>query len=233
MQLCNLKNLVGAVILAGNSFVSAQTGSWNILHVKASINSSWEVLAEGQIRSLSFYNNFHYYEYKGALSYAVEDDRKLTTGIGSYRTFPGGGNFRSPAAVKEIRSWFEIALKDPGKGVLLEHRYRIEQRFTNLGYRNRFRYRFGGVVPLTKSGNIFLLAWTEVFFTNRAPYFERIRSSCGIGYKIDQVTLQLGYLNQFDYKINDETGRNFLLVSFRYDIRDKEKLLLSVPFQEG
>ncbi|MBL0019967.1 MAG: hypothetical protein IPP17_26950 [Bacteroidetes bacterium] len=28
------------------------------------------------------------------------------------------------------------------------------------------------------------------------------------------TTLQLGYLHQFDYKINDETGRDFLQVGF-------------------
>jgi hypothetical protein len=32
--------------------------------------------------------------------------------------------------------------------VKLEHRYRIEQRFTsNAGYRNRFRYRINAIVP--------------------------------------------------------------------------------------
>ncbi len=28
------------------------------------------------------------------------------------------------------------------------------------------------------------------------------------------TTLQVGYLHQFDYKINDETGRDFLQIGF-------------------
>ncbi len=211
----------------------AQLGSWNILHVKASIDSLWQVLAEGQIRSLDYYNEFHYYEYKGAVTYSVAEDRKLTAGLGSYRTFLPDGNFRTPAAVKEIRSWIELSLNDPGKAITLDHRYRIEQRYTNLGFRNRFRYRFGAVFPLNKSGNLFLAAWGELFFTNRAPYFERIRTYAGPGFRFDKLTYQIGFLNQFDYKINDETGRNFFLLSIRYNLNKKSFRNKSVPFQEG
>jgi hypothetical protein len=31
-------------------------------------------------------------------------------------------------------------------------------------------------------------------------------------------TIQIGYLHQFDYKINDETGRDFLVIGFYYEI---------------
>lgn len=211
----------------------AQLGSWNILHVRAPIDSLWQMLAEGQIRSLDFYNEFHYYEYKGAITYSVAKNRKLTAGLGSYRTFLSGGNFRTPAAVKEIRSWIELSLNDPGKAITLDHRYRIEQRYTNLGYRNRFRYRFGALTPLNKTGNLFLTAWGELFFTNRAPYFERIRTYVGPGFTFNNLTYQIGFLNQFDYKINDETGRNFFQVSIRYNLSNKAFRNKSVPFQEG
>jgi hypothetical protein len=58
-----------------------------------------------------------------------------------------------------------------------------------------------------------LNASSELFFTNHEPYFERIRSTIAFGYKISKpLTLQLGYVHQLDYKINDETGRDFLMV---------------------
>jgi hypothetical protein len=31
-------------------------------------------------------------------------------------------------------------------------------------------------------------------------------------------TIQIGYLHQFDYRINDETGRDFLVVGFFYEL---------------
>ena len=229
----HLKLTLISTFIGCSTFSLAQLGSWNILNVKAPIDSLWSVLAEGQIRSLSFYNEFHYYEYKGALSYAIASDRTLTAGIGSYRTFLEGGNFRTPAAVKEIRSWAELSLSDPGRVILLNHRYRVEQRYTSIGYRNRFRYRFGGVLPIAKKKDLFISGWGELFFTNRAPYFERIRSYLGFGYKINAITLQVGYLNQFDYQINDETGRNFFQISFQYRLPDKSTKRFNIPFQEG
>jgi len=35
------------------------------------------------------------------------------------------------------------------------------------------------------------------------------------------TTLQLGYLHQFDYKINDETGRDFLQIGFYIELFSK------------
>jgi len=221
------------IFCLGNHLVEAQTGSWNILNAKLTLDSSWQVSAEGQIRSLSFYNEFHYYEYKSALTYSISKTRSITTGIGSYRTFLSGGNFRTPAAVKEIRSWLEFSMRDPGRILLLEHRYRIEQRYTNNGFRNRFRYRLGAILPLRKKSDYFLAGWGEIFFTNRQPYFERIRSSIVIGKKFPAMTVHAGYLHQFDYKINDETGRSFFQVSMNFTLSKSKFKTVSVPFQEG
>jgi hypothetical protein len=33
----------------------------------------------------------------------------------------------------------------------------------------------------------------------------------------------LGYLHQFDYKINDETGRDFLQIGCYFDLKLKQK----------
>jgi hypothetical protein len=37
--------------------------------------------------------------------------------------------------------------------------------------------------------------------------------------------VQLGYLHQFDYKINDETGRDFLVVGFYFDLQRKKSTI--------
>ena len=53
----------------------------------------------------------------------------------------------------------------------------------------------------------------ELFFTNVEPYFERNRFHLAFNYKLSKLTtIQAGYLHQFDYKINDETGKDFLQV---------------------
>jgi hypothetical protein len=44
-------------------------GSWNIINLKYNIDDKLSVFGEGQLRSLQFYNDFHYYEYKGGINY--------------------------------------------------------------------------------------------------------------------------------------------------------------------
>lgn len=54
--------------------ITAQTfelGSWNILNLKYNHNEKWSAFGEAQLRSLKFYSNFHYYEYKGGINYKV------------------------------------------------------------------------------------------------------------------------------------------------------------------
>lgn len=62
------------IILISNK-ITAQTnglGSWNILNVKYIVNEKWSVFSEAQLRSLKFYQNFHYYEYKVAVNYKIQ-----------------------------------------------------------------------------------------------------------------------------------------------------------------
>lgn len=71
-------------------------GSWNIVNVKYSVNDKWSVFGEAQLRSLQFYNQFHYYEYKGDANYRVHHNLKLTLSAGRYVTYKECGNFLKP-----------------------------------------------------------------------------------------------------------------------------------------
>jgi len=112
--------------------------------------------------------------------------------------------------------------------IKFEHRYWAEQRFTNNGFRNRFRYRLNTVIPLNNKKLVpqtfYASIWNEIFFTDKAPYFERNRFFVGGGYEVSEaVAIQSGYLHQFDYKINDETGRNFFQISLLLNIDLKKR----------
>ena len=57
------------LVLLGAHTAQAQNntlGSWNLVNVKLNYTENWSVFAEAQLRSLKFYDHFHYYEYKGA-----------------------------------------------------------------------------------------------------------------------------------------------------------------------
>jgi len=208
-----------------NSTVAQTTdlGSWNILNLKYNQTDKLSFFAEAQLRSLKFYNHFHYYEYKGGINYKVHKNVKLTLGAGSYQTYKEGGDFVLPKNNNEFRLWPQIIFFQSIGNLKIEQRYRSEFRFTSNGYRNRFRYRFGVSYPFGTEKNEYkpfqISISDEVFFTDNEPYFERNRLLIAFNYKPSKTSaIQIGYLHQFDYKINDETGRDFLIVGFYYDI---------------
>jgi len=68
-----------------------------------------------------------------------------------------------------------------------------------------------------------ITASNELFFTDKEPYFERNRMLVAFNYKPSKkTTVQVGYLHQFDYKINDETGRDFLQIGYFIEIFRKQ-----------
>jgi len=197
-------------------------GSWNILNISALVTDRVGVFGEAQIRSLRFYDHFHYYEYKGGISWKVNSQLSLLGGAGRYDTYSAGGDFRSPRLTKEYRTWLQAGLRNGMGRWKVDHRYRAEQRFTNNGYRNRFRYRIGVTweLPFQRNGKrpFYVNASNETFFTNRPPYFERNRLFAGMGWEISELlTIQCGYLHQFDYRLTDEIGRDFLQVGAYID----------------
>ena len=210
-----------------------QLGSWNILNSNYHLNDTWSIWAEGQIRSLGFYSNFHYYEYKGGFSSQVHKNIKLTLGAGSYQTYNEGGNFLLPKNNDEFRLWPQFVIIQSINNLKIEHRYRAEFRFTNNGYRERFRYRLGLSYPFGKVSNGYkpyqISTSNEIFFTDNEPYFERNRFQVAFNYKPTKATtIQIGYLHQFDYKINDETGRDFLQIGYFIELFRKTEQIKSI-----
>ena len=209
--------------------ISAQTfdlGSWNILNVKYNIDEKLSFFGEGQLRSLKFYSNFHYFEYKGGINYKVHKNVKLTLGAGSYQTYKEGGDFVLPKNNDEFRIWPQAILFQSIGKLKIEQRYRAELRFTSNDYRNRFRYRLGVSYPFGNERNEYkpfqISVSNEIFFTDKEPYFERNRMLLAFNYKLSKATtIQIGYLHQFDYKINDEIGRDFFQIGYFIELSRK------------
>jgi hypothetical protein len=209
-------------------FSQSDLGTWNILNVKYSLNKKVSFFGEGQIRSLSTYSQFHYHEYKCGFNYKPSPQIMFTLGIGDYDTYREGGNFESPKNNDERRLWPQITLYQTIGKVKIEQRYRSESRFSPGIYRNRFRYRVGISIPFGKEKEgtkpFQFIVNNELFFTNTAPYFQRNRFLVATQYRINKyLSTQVGYLSQFDYKINDETGRQFLQIGLYLDLHRPEK----------
>lgn len=215
-------------ILIGFSAKTQDLGSWNILNAKYKIDQKWSAFGEAQLRSLRFYSNYNYHEFKGGINFQPQKAIVFTIAGGKYDTYGDGGNFVIPKNRSEVRLWPQVQINHQINAFKIENRMRTEFRFSPSGYRNRFRNRYGVVYPLlkTKEGKNLLEmgVYNELFFTNIAPYFERNRASINLNCKITkQSTVMIGYLNQFDYKINDESGRDFLQIGYYYEFIRKKK----------
>ncbi len=201
-------------------------GSWNILNIKYNINDKLNVYSEAQLRSLKFYDHYHYYENVGGVIYNKSKAKRLTLAIGNYQTYREGGNFKKPKNNDEIRIWPQVTLFQELGFIKIEHRYRLEFRFTKNEFRNRLRYRFGLIFPFGKENITYnykpfqIIFSDEIFFSNIEPYFERNRLLLALNYKIlYHTSFQIGYLHQFDYKIYDEIGRNFFQIGLFHEIQ--------------
>jgi long-subunit fatty acid transport protein len=203
-----------------------ELGTWNILSLRYTFNTKWSVFGEGQIRSLSYYHQFHYYEVKGGAEYKITPQVRVALAGGKYDTYKEGGNFVLPKTSDEFRLWPQFIIVHPMNRITLEHRYRAELRCTTAGYRNRFRYRLGVYYDLRKKEPKSLKAYVtnELFFTNRATYFERNRFSAGVQYTIKpMINVLLAYMYQFDYNLVDETGRDFFQIGCTFDFKSKSQ----------
>jgi len=222
-----LFSLLAAILFLSPLPVLSQNnsiGSWNVINAKMNINAKTSVFVEGQVRSLKFYSNFHYHEIKGGVNYLLNNNSLFTFGAGNYQTYSEEGNFTTPKNNNEIRLWPQITFFQSFGKIKLEQRYRTETRFTSNGYRDRQRIRFGLSFPIwnseTRKTVVQGSVSNEIFLTFREPYFERNRFQFSLNYKSPQpVTYQFGYIKQFDYRINDEIGRDFLVLGIYIDLK--------------
>jgi hypothetical protein len=215
-----------AILLVCSLFGFSQQkdfGSWNVINTKLSLTSRWNLFNELQLRSQSFYANHFYYEIKGGISYALNKNFSFLIGTGKYITYTDGGSFKSPITANEFRLWEQVTMNQYLERIKFEHRYRIEQRWFKTGYRNRFRYRLNIAVPLNnkqmRPKTFYLSAFDELFLNNKAPHFERNRFFAGGGYQFnDHLSLQPGYVYQYDFRNNVGAGKHFLQLTLMIEI---------------
>lgn len=206
-------------------------GSWDITNLSLSLNKKFTLWLETQTRSQKLTSDFYYHEFKGGIQYKLQDKATVMVGTGDYKTYSFPGSFKTPMQVKEWRVWEQLVISNNINRVKLEHRYRIEQRWLNGEFANRFRYRINPIIPINHSSvipkTLYLSAFDEVFFTNNAPFFMRNRFFAGAGFQFSKVVAaQAGWIRQFDYrKADDGSGKNFLQFSllFTLDKRIFEK----------
>lgn len=208
-------------------------GSWNSISVQYEFVKNWTFYFETQTRSHAMYNHFNYYEFKGGFSYKISKDFSALIGFGNYGTYDWE-DIRGMKKQDELRLWEQFIINQSISRVKLEHRFRFEQALINQKYRNRFRYRLNVVVPLNskkvEKNTVFAAGFSELFLTDTPPYFMRHRVYLGLGYQAtDFLTIQTGWINQFNYNLSNKGAKNYLMLTLAFKISHKDLKSESVP----
>ena len=226
-----LKSLFILLIPALGFAQEKDIGSWHTLNAQLNSKTKWMGFAEIQTRSRKLTDQFFYYELKGGIGYNVLPNFSALLAIGRYATYSGDDNYEKPLDKEEFRVWQQLTFSDRLGRLKVDHRFRAEQRFIhNEAYRNRFRYRINVTLPLSREGLIphtfYLTAFSEIFLNNKAPHFERNRVFGGGGYMLSKiVSMQAGYLYQYDYTPSVSEGKQFINLSLllRFEQKSNSK----------
>ncbi len=208
---------------------SNELGSWDIINFFYKPNTKFFYYAEVQTRSQKLVTDFYYHEFKAGMGMNFNKTHSVFAGIGDYTTYTYPGNYEKPMAAKETRLWEQLVLNNNIGRVKIEHRYRIEQRWINGDYFNRFRYRINPIIPINHNKIIaktfFATAFDEIFLTNEAPYFQRNRFFIGSGYQFTKFfALQLGWIRQYDYNATTGgVGKNYIQTTLLFVLDKSSK----------
>jgi hypothetical protein len=206
---------------------SAPVGTWGIATLVLPGDSShkWDGYTEFQVRENNVFSNFNYYEIKAGISYDIDKNFTALIGTGRYTTYDYRDLNLGPLTT-ETRLWEQMTTTQFLSRLKLEHRYRVEQRWVNGTYRNRFRYRINVFIPLNKpkiaAKTYFLSLFDEVFLNNVEPTFERNRISAAAGYQFDKSWIvQAGWINQYNYVPGQSNDKNNIMLMLMYRINRK------------
>lgn len=198
--------------------------SINTITLPGDSTHRWGGYVELQARSNDYFNQFYYYETKGGISYDIAKNYTALLGTGRYYT--GAMPAFNQPEVSEFRLWEQMTVNQFLDRIKIEHRYRAEQRWLNGLYRNRFRYRLNVVIPINHPKidpkTLFVSIFDEIFLNDRVPHFERNRFSAALGYQFDKsLSVQVGWLNQYNYSLSSAGAKNNLALMVGYRISRK------------
>lgn len=181
---------------------SAKTGNWLIYVGNQAISKNWSVWTEVQHRNYNAIGDLQQLLLRGGLGYNLsENNNQLLLGYGyiDSRNYIAGSD--SKAKTIEHRFFQQLISKQQFSRLLIQHRYRLEERFLPTTTRFRFRYLLGLNIPINHktldAKTIYVSAYNEFFLHSNSPRYDRNRLYGGLGYVLRKnLRIELGYLAQ-------------------------------------
>lgn len=202
-----------------------QVGNWLMYFGANKISDKLSIHSEVQYRNHTLAPvNTEQLLLRAGLNYHFTNNAMLTAGYGYVAGHVYESDQTTPES-EESRIWQQFILNNKIGRAKFEHRYRLEQRWVNNIYKNRFRYRLMLFVPLNKptidKGTVFIGIYDEVFINDKKTFFDRNRLYGAMGYQLSKTTsFQLGFMRQ----VLNNSAKNYLQIAlaFNPDFRVKE-----------
>ncbi len=179
---------------------SSDLGNWMMYFGNKKINQNINLHSEVQYRNYNAIGDLEQLLLRTGVGYDLTDNNNnILLGYGyilSQNYIPASDD---KVDVEEHRIFQQFITKQNiNNRVMLQHRYRFEQRFIEDDFRLRFRYFLGINIPIVESKNLYISAYNEIFLNSTGNVFDRNRLYGGMGYKLnDKFRFELGYMNQF------------------------------------
>ena len=179
----------------------SQTGNWLMYFGQNRISDKLSIHTEFQYRNhTAIPVNPEQLMIRTGLNYHLNENAFVTAGYAYIPSYFYDTEQSAPEQ-EEHRIWQQLIMNNYLGRVKFEHRYRVEQRWVEDDYRNRFRYRLMAFIPLNKKQmepkTIFIGLYDEIFVNGEQVFFDRNRAYAALGYQINATTqVQAGLLHQ-------------------------------------
>jgi len=178
-----------------------KTGNWLMYFGMNKLSDKFSLHTEIQYRNHTITpNNAEQLLLRTGLNYHFSDRAFATAGYAYIPSYMYESEQKAPET-EEHRIWQQFILTNKIGRVKFEHRYRIEQRWVNQDYKNRFRYRLMLFIPLNnikiEEKTLFLGLYDEVFINSKETFFDRNRLYGALGYQFNKkANVQVGMMHQ-------------------------------------
>ncbi|MDA0379977.1 MAG: DUF2490 domain-containing protein [Bacteroidetes bacterium] len=177
-------------------------GNWWIYFGDKKINARLNWHHEAQYRNYNFIGDTEQLLLRTGIGYNLSpQNNNLLLGYGFIQSEPYLENTNLKVRVDEHRIYQQFIHKQRLAQMVVQHRFRLEQRFVEQDFKMRFRYFLSLNMPLNKKElidqTIYFSAYNEVFLNTAENLFDRNRIYAGIGYKFTKyVRSEIGLMNQ-------------------------------------
>lgn len=194
--------LVCMLLTACTQAQSSRTGNWMMYLGNQPLGKGWNLWNEAQYRNYNAVGDLEQLLLRTGIGKNLsEGNNNVLLGYAYILSEPYIMGTGRKYTTREHRIFQQFIMRQSFGRIYLQHRYRLEQRFLEAGFRSRFRYFLGINLPLNKSrmeaGACYLSAYDEFFLHLDRPVFDRARVYGAVGWVLRKdLRLELGLMTQ-------------------------------------